>query len=246
MTFEKKPEPILTYEISKGLLKAGEKNHYSASPHVGKVIKPVFIIVHYTAGRSLENAVASFKDADRKASAHFIIGKGGHIVQMVNTNRAAFHAGVSSYKHVNDRYIVMDYTSLNGFSIGIEFVNAGRLLKAESARYKTWWGEDVEDDDVIITEDYHIPSKYQGQAVHKVGVPFERYTPEQLEAGLALCRAIKVAHPIIDIIGHSDVAIPEGRKIDPGPAFPIANFRAALFGRQEAGADENDETETQA
>lgn len=242
MTFEKKPEPILTYEITNGLLKAGE---FIQSPNYGKVIKPSFIIIHYTGGRSVENAIASFKDTSRKVSAHFIVGKSGHIVQMVRTTRAAFHAGTSLHRHVNDRGAVLNYTSLNAFSIGIEFVNAGKLLKAESARYKTWWGEDVEDDDVIITDDFFIPSKYQGQQIHKVGVPFERYTTEQLESGLALCKAIKATYPIIDILGHSDVALPEGRKIDPGPAFPMSNFRSALFGRQEVGADENDEAEDQ-
>jgi N-acetylmuramoyl-L-alanine amidase len=32
-----------------------------------------------------------------------------------------------------------------------------------------------------------------------------------------------------DIVGHDDIA--PGRKNDPGPAFPLANIRARVFGR---------------
>ena len=38
-----------------------------------------------------------------------------------------------------------------------------------------------------------------------------------------------------DVLGHEDIA--PGRKADPGPAFPMASFRARLMGRADDEVD---------
>lgn len=42
----------------------------------------------------------------------------------------------------------------------------------------------------------------------------------QVEANRAIIEALFEAYPIQDVVGHSSVALPPGRKSDPGDAFP--------------------------
>jgi len=169
---------------------------------------PRLIVTHYTAGPSLKSAVRSLTDPRRKASAHFIIDQYGKIAQLVSTTQESWHAGKSAWDDDDG----VPYTHINNISIGIEFVNAGRLLKSTfpgGVLYRTWWGEEIHED--WIYDD------------GKFG--WEVYSPEQLESGLALTAAILERHPgITNIVGHSDICAPPGRKIDPGPAFPMEKF----------------------
>lgn len=56
-------------------------------------------------------------------------------------------------------------------------------------------------------------------------VPFEDVQYLQLAR---LARALRRAYPIADCVGHSDIAMPPGRKTDPGPHFDWPRFRALL------------------
>lgn len=59
---------------------------------------------------------------------------------------------------------------------------------------------------------------------------WERYPAEQVAAIRAVCEALIETYPsIVDIIGHDDVA--PGRKVDPGPAFPMEKLHALVPGR---------------
>jgi N-acetyl-anhydromuramoyl-L-alanine amidase len=64
---------------------------------------------------------------DMRVSAHFLIRRGGHLVQFVSCLRRAWHAGVSSW-HGRVR--------CNDFSIGIEFEGADDV-PYEAAQYRT-------------------------------------------------------------------------------------------------------------
>jgi len=71
------------------------------------------IILHHTASWNFENTVSWLADPAAKASAHYVISRGGEIVQMVLDQHRAWHSGVSELdgeKHVNN------------FSIGIELM----------------------------------------------------------------------------------------------------------------------------
>ena len=105
--------------------------------------------------------------ASARVSAHFLIRRGGELLQFVSCCDRAWHAGVSAWKgraHCND------------FSIGIELEGT---------------------DDIS-------------------------YAAAQYTMLARLVQAIRRAHPITDVVGHSDIA--PARKSDPGPAFDWPRF----------------------
>lgn len=228
--------------INDGLLSDVEELHLDHK-NKGKSFSqpPSFIVMHYTAGPSLQSAIRTLTNPRRRASAHFIIDKDGTIAQLVETGRIAWHAGRSVYNVPipEHKSAFKRIRGLNRFSIGIEFVNAGKLLRSQSQignmGYRTWWGASVNDTDVFIDDDYFIVGKRYEKTTHKSGIAFERYTAEQIESGLSVCQALLDTYNIQDILGHSDIAYPQGRKIDPGPAFPMEKFRNLLFGRADDG-----------
>lgn len=51
------------------------------------------IVIHITdGGPSLRNCVERFQKAETKAAPHFVVGRGGEVVQLVELSRAAWHA----------------------------------------------------------------------------------------------------------------------------------------------------------
>jgi len=74
------------------------------------------VVVHATAGNSLEEAVDVLTDPNLPArvSAHYVVGKDGTVVQLVPIEERAWHAGASTLK---------GRPGVNAYSIGIEIVN---------------------------------------------------------------------------------------------------------------------------
>lgn len=160
---------------------------------------PDTLVIHYTAGRSLESSANWLKDDRASASAHLVIGKSGKVIQLVPFNKIAWHAGISKWK---------GRTGLNHFSIGIELDNVGKLEKRADGYY-TSWGTRVKDENVVM-------------ATHKAETDekgWEAYTEKQLEVLEQVCMLLKEKYAIREIVGHEDIS--PGRKTDPGPAFPM-------------------------
>ena len=42
----------------------------------------------------------------------------------------------------------------------------------------------------------------------------------QIQANIDVINALCEAYDIIDLVGHDEVAVPKGRKVDPGPLYP--------------------------
>ena len=53
------------------------------------------------------------------------------------------------------------------------------------------------------------------------------FTGDQYQALVALTLALRKAYPLVDIVGHADIA--PGRKTDPGPHFDWEGYRMALI-----------------
>lgn len=67
---------------------------------------------------------------------------------------------------------------------------------------------------------------------HSIGIELQNsgnqeYPKEQLNKLVEICKALVMAYPIEEIVGHSDIS--PGRKIDPGKQFPMEWFRQMVF-----------------
>jgi N-acetylmuramoyl-L-alanine amidase len=184
---------------------------FMESPNTGSGrLDPQYLVMHYTAGRSLESSVEWFTQSQAQASAHLVIGRDGSIVQMVPFDRVAWHAGQSRWHGL---------VGLNRFSIGIELDNAGALSK-QGGKWKAWFGGEYGEEDVV-------------EAVHQhetVVRGWHAFTAKQIEVATAVAATLVTHYQLRDIIGHDDVA--PGRKVDPGPAFPMESFRSRAIGRR--------------
>jgi N-acetylmuramoyl-L-alanine amidase len=78
--------------------------------------KPAYVIIHYTAQNSLDETERTFTLKRTAVSAHYVIGRDGKVVHMVNDYLRANQAGIGKWGSVID---------MNSCSIGIELDNNG-------------------------------------------------------------------------------------------------------------------------
>jgi N-acetylmuramoyl-L-alanine amidase len=78
--------------------------------------KANYVIIHFTAQDSLAQTLHTFTITSTQVSAHYVIGKDGKVVHMVNDYLRANHAGLGKWGSVTD---------MNSCSIGIEIDNNG-------------------------------------------------------------------------------------------------------------------------
>jgi N-acetylmuramoyl-L-alanine amidase len=85
--------------------------------------RPNFVILHQTSNDSAAKALATLTDPRRKVSAHYLVGRDGAVVQLVDESARAWHAGDSWWGGLSD---------LNSASIGVELDNTGDEPFAEA------------------------------------------------------------------------------------------------------------------
>lgn len=187
----------------------------------GGVIVPEIVILHDTAGSLAKGSSAAYlADNTAKVSVHFVVERDGTIIQQVETNRRASHAGKSSFNGRPD---------CNGFSLGIEIVNPGRMRRVSGTgaalAARSWWGEAFADDeDAIDLVEMQTPE-------HGAGV-WMSYPEPQLAAVRALLECLFRDIPTLkDITTHWYVS--PGRKVDTNPLFPLDAIRARVLGRDD-------------
>jgi N-acetylmuramoyl-L-alanine amidase len=189
------------------------------------VLKPTWLVMHYTASGSAKEALDWLASKQSQASAHVVIARDGTITQMVPFDRVSWHAGKSLWQGVN---------GLNSHSIGIELDNAGRLQQKAGAWVAEVSGKKIADADVRVAAHKHRPDKQLG---------WQTYTQAQLDAARQLAALLVKTYGLKDVIGHDDIRtefirvngeVVNGKKVerkwDPGPAFDMAAFRAAVLG----------------
>jgi N-acetylmuramoyl-L-alanine amidase len=79
---------------------------------------PILVVIHATEQDSVQASLDTLRSANAQGpvSAHYLVGKDGHVYQLVSESRRAWHAGGGSWGNVTD---------LNSASIGIELDNDG-------------------------------------------------------------------------------------------------------------------------
>jgi N-acetylmuramoyl-L-alanine amidase len=161
----------------------------------GTLVKPEFIIVHFTASGDFASTKAWLCDKRSKVSAHYLIGRNeGEFAQLVPLEKCAWHAGVSAWE---------GKTGLNRYSIGIELVSWGPLT----------------DDGRNIVNGAKVPENEIVTSPHPTGGKYTKwqgYTTWQLSECCALLAKMWTDYPSLrEVLGHMDVA--PGRKLDPWP-----------------------------
>ena len=190
----------------------GESLRHVETPNLGDAMTPEYLVIHYTAGCSAAGAVAWLCDPAARASAHLVIGRDGSLTQLAPFNRIAWHAG---------RSLWAGRSNVNSCSIGIELDNAGRLERVGECWRSSIGQREYPDNQVLIANHQH----------DRPGTPpcgWHRYSQAQLAAAGEVGMLLVREYALKDVVGHDDIA--PGRKSDPGPAFPLASFRALLLG----------------
>jgi len=199
----------VSVEVSEALeRRTSQSIGWLPSPHFGERSGMVdTVVIHYTVTGTMEETVDLLKTGAASASAHYVIGKDGQIIQMVDLGKKAWHAGTSEFQGRPD---------VNDFSIGIELVN---------------WGLLKEMDGVLFVWPEGYQTVYQGRSPIYAGAEWWDPFPEMQYRALGeLIGQLRVYYPLITpdrIVGHGDVALPRGRKIDPGLAFDWERVRKA-------------------
>ncbi|EJF74833.1 hypothetical protein ME7_01204 [Bartonella birtlesii LL-WM9] len=210
-----------------------------------------FLVMHYTSLDFKESVMAL---TGENVSAHYLVPdpsektyieagfKDMRIFNLVDENKRAWHAGMSSWAGRNN---------LNDTSIGIEIVNLanGDTDFSEQAYVKAILKDvrvlnpvnkdesELQTDVCLWTEGSDVNgTALQLEKVNLVtynhrGFTFPSYNPTQIDAVKELALNILQRYPDImptDVVGHSDIAI--GRKSDPGAAFPWKELYMAGIG----------------
>lgn len=75
-----------------------------------------YVILHHTSNDTLERALSTLTNPSRGVSSHYLIGRDGRLLQLVDEKERAWHAGASWWG---------GQTDMNSASIGIELDNNG-------------------------------------------------------------------------------------------------------------------------
>ena len=90
---------------------------FTPSPNFDEREEPLEMLVfHYTGMETAQAALDRLRDPEAKVSAHYVVDEDGEVYSLVDEDKRAWHAGVSSWKGKTD---------INSRSVGIEIVNPG-------------------------------------------------------------------------------------------------------------------------
>lgn len=181
-----------------------------------RCVIPAVVVLHYSAGLDAEGTVRWLQQKEARASYHFVISRSGKVWRLVAPSRAAWHCGKAEVPVAN--YMTSE---ANRITLGFCLANAG-LLHREGDKWliprktfdKSRWP--------VYPKRYAEPLEatlaFDSALIPKVTGYWEPYTEEQLKVLDILLKA-QGAHKLARV-GHNELAMPLGRKLDPGPLLP--------------------------
>lgn len=163
-----------------------------------------FGVVHFTDGASGQSSIDFWRTPEAAgACAHVVIEREGQVIQIRPFNRTCGHAGKSKWR---DPKTGQMYVNVNSCSIGIELANAGS--EPEQLAWARQHG-------------------FQAIAArHRNGGPlrtWEVFPEAQLRSLAYVAGLLTRRYHLDDWTGHD--CISPARRDDPGPAFPMQQFR---------------------
>ena len=183
------------------------------------------VVLHDTGGGSAAGTIRWFANPQSRVSAHFVVGRSGRIVQMVPLERAAWHAGIAEMVVKGEAR-----GNPNLCSVGIELANHGYLQRDSDGDF--WWelGREM--------KPYRRAPPSSSTLVYDNGMKvegwWERYPDGQLESLDWLLGELAGAGCPNNIVGHEEIAMPLGRKRDPGPLFAWGHIERSMGQRTHA------------
>lgn len=184
----------------------------------GDLKNPKYIIMHITTGIKMQSTINWFRNPNAGVSAHLLIGRDGRVLQFVDFDTIAYHAGLSFWE---------GDSNLNSLSIGIELDNGGPLRQFKG-EYKL--RKDVIPESEVERAQHWKESTEKG---------WHKFTQVQLDVVMDILKALKERFPSIkEILAHDVVNLKN--RLDPGPLFPMEDFREELFKRRKPEIKEHE------
>jgi N-acetylmuramoyl-L-alanine amidase len=183
-------------------------------------------VLHFTASRpGTRGDIAWLTNPNARVSAHFLLAADGAKTQHVPLTDCAWHAGISQLVLPGGQVM----RGCNDFALGIELDNLGPLVRDEETG--GWLYEEGN-----ALKPYVGATPVEAELLWPgTGVGFkagwEPFTDIQLASLAQLLGWLADAgmrDAVHTLIGHEEIALPPGRKRDPGPAFPWARFARRL------------------
>ncbi|MEQ6333023.1 N-acetylmuramoyl-L-alanine amidase [Sphingobium sp. MK2] len=190
---------------------------FVASPNISGMLNPSYVVMHYTAGWTGASAIDTLTNPKSRVSAHLVVDRDGSVTQLVSFNRVAWHAGPSKFDGKN---------GMNNYSIGIEIVNPG-YLRAANGGYEMSTATGWKKVPAERLKDYDLTIAAANKRVGGGTYVWPAYTKTQIAAVKEVFAAICQAYSIKDVVSHEQIDS-RGWKTDPGPAFPMGEFKAMI------------------
>jgi len=179
---------------------------------------PEGMIVHFNAGRN--DPVSTMATGRGNGYLYSALGRDGLLVQSNALNEWGYHAGTSSWVDPAGKKFSSVHTRLHG----LEISSAGRVDPLSDGTFKTWFKtilpasevRTVAKKDNVQKGSYHAYAKVQEQALIEYILWLKVNNPSVFNFDM--------------VVGHDEVALPLGRKNDPGGALSMTmpEFRALL------------------
>ena len=144
-----------------------------------------------------------------------------HRLQGVNWKASPNYRGT-----IRPQLIVIHYTGTNslqsalswlcnkssGVSAHLVIAKTGQIWQLVPFNMRAWHAGKSEYDGRADVNSFSI-------GIENVGLGDE-WPEAQIQANIDVIKALCEAYDIQDIVGHDEVAVPPGRKVDPGPLYP--------------------------